>query len=264
MTSKVPAYFDALIDGFRRGMTNRFVHMGYWEQEPYWPAQERPAAIEFLKAQERLNEVLLDMGDLVDGQDVLDIGCGFGGCLEAIDQTLLLLQQLTPCLENSFDWFVGDALALPFEDDSFDRIFCIEAMFHFNSRKTFFQEAARVLRRGGILVVSDIFLTGPAKSMRISEPDIFNVISDGYGPWPDLWGAEDDHRAIAAAAGLTCSQYRDVTKETAPTHQFTAPRKTDTGNGPVNAMTRAALALQRLHLNGHLTYANMRFDKEQR
>jgi len=45
---------------------------------------------------------------------------------------------------------------LPFPDASFNHVLCVEAMFHFASRRTFFAEAARVLKPGGAMVASDI------------------------------------------------------------------------------------------------------------
>lgn len=277
MDAKVPAYFDALIDGFHRGLTNRFVHLGHWDEPPDWSPEARPAPQEFLDAQVRLNQTLLDMAGLVDRQSVLDIGCGFGGTLDVIDRThtgmrlvglnidprqIEICRRLTPRPANRLAWVAGDAAALPFAAASFDRIFCIEAMFHFASRQAFFAQAARVLGPGGVMVVSDIFLTEAAKALRTSARSIDTAIADAYGPWPDFWGAEDDHRALAGAAGLACTGYRNATAETAPSHRFTAPSDASRGGGQGNAMARAAIALRWLHLEGHLVCAYMRFEKE--
>jgi cyclopropane fatty-acyl-phospholipid synthase-like methyltransferase len=158
MKIPVPPYFDQLIEGFRRGTVGRFVHLGHWE--PPFPAADAPGgAGEFEQAQARLNAVLLGMAGLQSGQSVLDVGCGFGGTLDAVNHAfsnmalaglnidprqLDICRTIEPAKGNRLRWEQGDACRLPFPDRSFDRVLCIEAMFHFGSRRAFF-EAARVL-----------------------------------------------------------------------------------------------------------------------
>jgi hypothetical protein len=79
-----------------------------------------------------------------------------------------------------------------------------------------------------------------------------------YGPWPDPALTEGSHAALARAAGLECSRWLDVTRETSPTYRFTAPDE-DTGRG--DGAREAAVALRRLHQQGALRYFCFRFDK---
>jgi SAM-dependent methyltransferase len=48
----------------------------------------------------------------------------------------------------------GDAKSLPFAPSSFDLVFCVNAIHHFDGPQTFIREAGRVLRSGGILAVA--------------------------------------------------------------------------------------------------------------
>ena len=197
--AEVPAYFDGLIDAFRRGKPGRFVHLGHWHKPD---EAQRGDAGEFLRAQRRLDDVLIGMAGLADGQAVLDVGCGLGGTLETIDRQrrgmrlvglnidqrqLELCRTLTPAPGNSLTWTVGDACDLPYADASFDRLLSIEAMFHFRARGRFFAEAARVLRPGGMLVASDIVVAPDAGRLPAPRFAIEAMLVDGYGPWPDVF-----------------------------------------------------------------------------
>jgi len=271
---KVPPYFDYLIEGFRRGKTGRFVHLGYWDTGV--KAAEVPQD-DFGQAQRRLDQMLLHAAGLSDGQHILDVGCGFGGTLESINshfsgmrlagvnvdpRQLQICRQLASLNGNGLNWEQADACALPFAADVFHRVLCIEAMFHFPSRREFFSEAARVLKAGGALIGSDITIIPSAKHLESPTLRIKATLQDSYGPWPDPWGEEGDHSALAAAAGLRCTWVLDATAHTLASHRFTAPAgadvRHDNGHDPAR---RAALMLKRLHEEGLLRYLCFRFDK---
>ncbi len=267
--AQVPAYFDYLIEAFRRGEAGRHVHLGHWENP-------RKADEDFAAAQARLDEKLLAMAAPVDGQAVLDVGCGFGGTIDALNRRLsgawlagvnidarqlALCREIVPAGGNRLEWQQADAGKLPFAAGSFDSVLCIEAMFHFPSRRAFFAEAARVLKPGGRLVASDITLEPSAREVRVPAFAIEAPLRDGYGPWPDFWGDDADHAALAKSAGLRKGAVEDVTANTLPSHRFTAPRDADASRDTGNAAWRAALMLAWLHRQGHLRYTLMRFDK---
>lgn len=48
-----------------------------------------------------------------------------------------------------------DATCMSFEPASFDRIFCVEAIFYFQRKEDFLAGVARILKPGGALVFSD-------------------------------------------------------------------------------------------------------------
>lgn len=278
MPPRVPPYFDFLIDRFRQGVVSRFVHLGHWDASPPSDADEPLRVEDVERAVERLTEVLVDMADMRDGQCVLDIGCGFGGTVQHINQRfsdlwltgvnidprqLDICRQLAPLRQNHLRWVGADACHLPFPDHSFDRILCIEAMFHFASRRLFFHEVARVLRPGGALVASDIALTESARQVEVPRFCIEAPLRDGYGPWPDFWGDDADYRELGSAAGLRCSAFVDATRQTRPTHRFMVPPNADVRPDPGDPLLRAAMMLKWLHDRDHLQYLYMRFDKQQ-
>jgi len=48
----------------------------------------------------------------------------------------------------------ADACNMPFDDETFDRVFCLEVVEHISDIKKFYVEAARILKLRGILIIT--------------------------------------------------------------------------------------------------------------
>src|SRR5262245_24213224 len=170
-------YFDILLEELsqnKRDITEAFgrhVHWGYWDA----PRDANGSMADFAAAAEKLSERVCDAAAVADGQRILDVGCGFGGTVQHLNQRLRQVRlsglniderQLARARQhviarpgNEVDFHEGDACAMPFPDASFDVVLAVECIFHFGSRARFFEEARRVLAPGGRLALCDFVPT---------------------------------------------------------------------------------------------------------
>ncbi len=236
--SRMP-YFDYLLSQLDRHNPvieksfGRHVHWGYWDD----PGKAEGGDEDYGRAAENLTLQLCALADIAEGQQVLDVGCGFGGTIASLNERFERLsltglnidprqlerarQLVQPLHANSVDFREGDACALPFADASFDRVLAVECIFHFPSRAKFFAEACRVLEPGGILALSD-FIPG-ALFVPVSR-----VIGARRFEKNGLYGHVDisctlaRYRRLAAEAGLVPLVQRDITRNTLPTYDHLA------------------------------------------
>lgn len=229
-------YFDLLLEARNRGddpatrVFERFVHWGYWED----PSKATGDEEDLIRAMERLNDEVLASAHVSDGQSVLDAGCGFGGTLASLNERFdgmtlvgvnidarqlgVASDLVKPVNSNVISLVEADACALPFPDDSFDRVLAVECIFHFPSRLRFLKEAARVLRPEGRLALSDFIPWKIGGYRWVLARCLERQISKGYGTMGSGW-SDGDYRSMAGAAGLEVVSERDITRNTLPTYQ---------------------------------------------
>ncbi len=120
----------------------------------------------------------------------LEIGCGRGvGAetivrlfdahrVEAIDIDPLQIaraeKRLSPSLRERISFAVGDAMALEFEDNTFDAVFSFGVIHHMEDWRAALAEISRVLKSGGELFYLELlrsFLTRPHVRLLTEHPE---------------------------------------------------------------------------------------------
>jgi len=179
-------------------------------------------------AVENMNRVLADRA-VVDADDrVLDCGCGVGGSTvwladnrgATVTGVDLVPMQLRKARSLAREHGVADRVSfgradfteLPLPDDSFDVLWGIEAICHAPDKHEFVAEAARVLRDGGRLIVSDGFRT--AEGMTADERERMDAWLDGWAV-PNLT-TPDAFRDALADHGFEGVTFEDATDRVMP------------------------------------------------
>jgi microcystin synthetase protein McyJ len=138
-----------------------YLNLGYWKQTN-----------NLKKACEDLLDLVIEMAEIKNGNKILDVGFGYGeqdiyfankfpkiiiNGINILTQQVKFAQQKVKLagLSNRVDLSNGDAVNLTFDDAIFDLTLAIESAFHFETRQKFFNESYRVLKPGGIIVLTD-------------------------------------------------------------------------------------------------------------
>lgn len=224
-------YFDVILSrlncadpDFQRAFV-RHIHFGLWEN----PELASDDLDEAARAMEHMSEILIGLADIQPGQDVLDVGCGFGGTLASLNERFSPLRmtglnidgrqlevarrRTLPQPGNQLGFVEGDACKLPFAEASFDRMLAVECIFHFPSRRAFFEEVRRVLRPGGNLTISDFVLSEGTPPAQYDDSTAV------------LWGSHTaielkEYERLAAEVGLRLTGGSDLSAHVLPSYDL--------------------------------------------
>ncbi len=197
---------------------NMAVHYGIWDKN----------TSNFQESLANTNKVLMEIADIKEGEKILDAGCGVGGSAfylavhrnaKVCGITLSEKQHAyatKKCnelgLEDLVDFKIEDYTQTKFKNNSFDVVWAIESITSAQDKVNFANEAYRLLRPGGRLIIADYF---KSKSEQKDSKDLLEK-------WRTLWSMAPflslpEYKTVFQKSGFKLTNERDVTKEITPT-----------------------------------------------
>jgi tocopherol O-methyltransferase len=213
----VIAYYQAAGSDYRRFWFSRqslAMHYGYYDET----VRSHDASL--LK----LNDVLARKAEITAADRVLDAGCGYGGSAFWLARVLgcqvvgitIVPQQVEQAqraaaaqqMADRVRFEVMDYTQTTFPDASFDVVWAIESVLHTDRKAAFVQEASRLLRPGGRLMLCEHMLR--------EDPPLSPAERALLAPWLEGWAmagllAPGQYSALLAANGFGLVHMDDLT-----------------------------------------------------
>ncbi len=204
----VASHYDEL-DHFYRDVWGDHVHHGLWVRGD----ETRDRAVL------QLAELVAERAGIAGGMRVCDIGCGYGATSRILAERGAEVTGITispaqfavassSAADNNPRFVCGDWLQNDFAAESFDAAIAIESSEHMPDLIAFFQQAARVLKPGGRLVVC-AWLSAEQPSRNVIKWLLEPICREGRMPQLATSG---EYQSLAAAAGFRMERFEDITR----------------------------------------------------
>lgn len=147
-------------------------------------------------------------------KSLLDVGCGTGFLFEqlqrvkaadyyGLDLSPEMLKAARTKFGSAVSFTAGSSDALPFSDNSFDVVTCVQSFHHYPYPEKAMSEAYRVLKPGGLYILSDTGMGGPVKWFYNSI--LLKITNTGdYA----MYGREDIKRLMEKSGFCDCKAYK--------------------------------------------------------
>ena len=159
------------------------LHYGYWDE----------SVRNFHEALLNINKVLAEWAGIRSGEKVLDAGCGIGGSsiwlarekqctvtgISLNETQIKKANRLAKALQLSgqINFDQQDYTHTSYPSSSFDIVWAIESVCYVNDKTEFLQEASRILKPGGRLIIADFFKAG---DLRLNEEAMVKQWAAGW------------------------------------------------------------------------------------
>jgi SAM-dependent methyltransferase len=176
-----------------------------------WSSGDYPSAMRVIA---EVGQIVVDRAGVGPDDVVLDVACGSGNATIPAAKTGAKTTGLdiTPELIEAgkknaaeagveIEWIEGDAMDLPFEDESFDVVLSVFGCMFAPDHARTARELARVLQPGGRLVVAAWRPEGNFGRMFKTIASHLPPPPEGFQP-PPLWGADEHVREIFEGTGI--------------------------------------------------------------
>lgn len=120
--------------------------------------------------------LLMEVLDPMPGRRYLDVGCGEGRVMRSVEAVGATVEGLDLSFElavRAGRAFVGELPTIAVRDDSYDGVYCVLTFEHVVDHRSFFEQAGRVVKDGGVLA---LVMNHPVWTAPDATP-----ISDQYG-----------------------------------------------------------------------------------
>lgn len=194
------------------------MHYGYTDEK----------ARTFRQSLARFNEILVERANINRDDHVFDAGCGVGGssvyiaknCQCTIEAATVCPKQIVKANENAKKNGVKEKIIFHemdycntgFEDEQFSVVWGLESICYANEKKKFLQEAYRILKPGGRIIIADGFA-----ARETYEGDDEKMMK----AWLDGWAVNNIETGAAFIRhgediGFKNMYYKDVSKNVFP------------------------------------------------
>lgn len=194
------------------------MHYGYWDQ----------TIKNFPHSLLKMNQVLAEKLQPVSKERILDAGCGVGGSSIFMAKNFachvtgisLSEKQVRSARKNAeknkvqdlCNFIVADYLNTGFENNTFDGIWALESVCHATNKNLFLNEAYRILKPGGRLILSDGF----------KKPDLNSEENQLLQNWLSGWSITDLEtidrmKFFAAEQGFKNISIKNISENILPT-----------------------------------------------
>jgi len=209
---KIVEHYD-FVSPYYQSLWGDHIHHGYWIR-----GDESKEL-----AQVQLMEHLAELANVQTGSTVLDIGCGFGGSsiylakkykASATGITISPVQvemarKAAAGAQSDARFLLMDAESLDFSQP-FDLLWSVESISHYHDRRSFFTNAVKFLKPGGVFALTDWFKKAGLSATQ--ERKFIEPIERGM--FIDL-ETMDDYESHLNASGLQIVQRQDLSRQCA-------------------------------------------------